>query len=525
MMRRGRIDERAGQLVPRDRSARAARRQQRASAGVAQLPWRPLENPYEPVSVFSEEQLEAVHVASLDVLRDTGMDFLHPEALTILRRAGADVEGDGPRVRFDPAQVEEVISTIPASFEMHARNAAHNVIIGGRHVNFLAVGSAPNASDLDTGRRPGNFEDFSRLVKLSQHFNVIGLHAGYPVEPVDISPSIRHLEALAEIVRLSDKVFHAYSLGRQRILDAIEIARIGRGVSLDRLAAEPSMHTIINTSSPLRLDGPMIEGMIEMIRHGQVVVVTPFTLSGAMAPATVAGALVQQNAEALAGLAFSQMIKPGTPVVYGGFTSNVDMKSGAPAFGTPEYTRAAMAGGQLARRYGIPYRSSSATAANAVDAQAAYESQMSLWGAVMGGANFVMHGAGWMEGGLVASLEKFVIDVEMLQMMSEFLQPLPFSEEDLGVAAIADVGPGGHFFGTQHTLDRYQNAFYPPIVSNWQNFESWTLDGAMDTAARANRIWKQVLGDFEAPPLADDREAELAEFVGRRIAEGGVEAG
>lgn len=453
------------------------------------------------------------------------MDFLHPEAIAILRSGGADISDEGPRVRFDPALVEELITTIPDTIDMHARNPARNLTIGGRHVNFLSVGSSPNSSSLDGGRRPGTFADFSDLVKLTQHFNVVSLHAGYPVEPIDVDPSIRHLVALAEIVRQSDKVFHGYSLGRQRILDALEIVRIARGVSMDRLVTEPSLHTVVNTSSPLRLDGPMIEGMIEMLRHGQVVVLTPFTLSGAMAPATIAGSLVQQNAEALAGMVLSQLIAPGSKVVYGGFTSNVDMRSGSPAFGTPEYTKAAMAGGQLARRYGVPYRSSNATAANAVDAQAAYEAEMSLWGAVMGGANMVMHGAGWMESGLVSSFEKFVIDVEMLQMMSEFLQSMPFTDADLGVDAIADVGPGGHFFGTQHTLDRYETAFYAPIVSDWQNFEAWELSGAHDATTRANAVWKQALHDFEAPALPDDREAELAEFVQRRISEGGVGAG
>ena len=291
--------------MARDRSARSARRRERALAFIRQLPWRSLENPYDPVSVLTDEQIESIHTASLSVLRDTGMDFLHPEAIAILRSAGADVADEGPRVRFDPAMIEDLIDTIPAEFEMYARNPGRNVTIGGRHVNFLAVGSAPNSSSLDTGRRPGNFSDFSDLVKLTQHFNVVSLHAGYPVEPVDIDPSVRHLTALAEIVRQSDKIFHAYSLGRQRILDALEIVRIARGVSMERLAAEPSLHSVINTSSPLRLDGPMIEGMIEMLRHGQVVVITPFTLSGAMAPATISGALVQQNAEALAGMAFS----------------------------------------------------------------------------------------------------------------------------------------------------------------------------------------------------------------------------
>ena len=209
----------------------------------------------------------------------------------------------------------------------------------------------------------------------------------------------------------------------------------------------------------MRIDGPMLEGVIEMARHGQIVVLTPFTLSGAMAPATLAGALAQQNAEALAGLAFAQVVNPGAPVAYGGFTSNVDMKSGAPAFGTPEYVRAALAGGQLARRYGIPYRSSNANAANTLDAQAAYESTMSLWGAVMGHANLVLHGAGWMEGGLCASFEKMILDADLLQMMVEFLKPIAVTEETLGLAAIKGVGPGGHFFGAAHTLARLRVRF------------------------------------------------------------------
>ena len=317
-------------------------------------------------------------------------------------------------------------------------------------------------------------------------------------------------------------MFHAYSLGRQRILDALEIVRIGRGIDVEQLADEPSLFTVINTSSPLRLDGPMIEGLVEMAKAGQVVVVTPFTLSGAMAPASIAGALAQQNAEALATIALTQLVKPGAPVMYGGFTSNVDMRSGAPAFGTPEYTRAAFAGGQLARRYGFPYRSSNACAANAVDAQAAYEAEMSTWGAVMGHANMVMHGAGWMEGGLVASFEKFIIDIEILQMMSETLLPLKIDDAELAVDAIGEVGPGGHFFGSPHTLERYETAFYRPLVSDWRNFESWQEAGSPGAADHANRLWKQALIEYAAPPLEDDRAAELEDFVGRRKSEGGV---
>jgi trimethylamine--corrinoid protein Co-methyltransferase len=261
-----------------------------------------------------------------------------------------------------------------------------------------------------------------------------------------------------------------------------------------------------------------------MARHNQVVVLTPFTLAGAMSPVTLAGALAQQNAEALAGLAFAQIVNPGAPVVYGGFTSNVDMKSGAPAFGTPEYSRAALVGGQLARRYGLPYRSSNANASNVVDAQAAYESEMSLWGAVMGHANLVKHAAGWLEGGLCASFEKVVLDAELLQMMAEFLKPIEVSEATLGLDAIAEVGPGGHFFGAAHTMARYETAFYAPILSDWRNFETWEEAGAETATHRANRLYKKLLAEYQPPPLDPGIREELAAFVARRKEEGGAAA-
>lgn len=508
--------------MAREGSTRASRRASRTGGSLRQVPWRRVTNPYAPVEVLDEAGLEMIHAASLRILQRTGIDFLHPEAIAILRAHGAEVEDDGPRVRFDPDLVLEWVGKAPSTFTLHARNPAHDLVIGGKDVAFLSVASAPNVADFDRGRRPGTFADFEDLVRLSQSFNTIHGFGGYPVEPQDVAPAVRHLHALASFVTLSDKSWHAYSLGRGRILDAIEIARIARGVDLETLAQEPSIHTIVNTSSPLRLDGPMIEGMIEMLRHGQVVTITPFTLAGAMAPATVAGALALQNAEALAGIAFGQMAAPGAPMIYGGFTSNVDMKSGAPAFGTPEYARAAMAGGQLARRYGLPYRTSNANASNAVDSQAAYESQTSLWSAVLGGGNFVMHAAGWMEGGLVASFEKFVVDVELLQTMSEFLLPLQVDTDTLGLDAIAEVGPGGHFFGSEHTLSRYEDAFYAPLLSDWQNFGSWTESGSLTAEARANLIWKRVLAEYQEPPLADDRRSELEDFVARRVAEGGV---
>jgi trimethylamine--corrinoid protein Co-methyltransferase len=330
------------------------------------------------------------------------------------------------------------------------------------------------------------------------------------------------LECLRDLATLTDKVFHIYSLGRERNVDGIEIARIARGVSREQLEKEPSCFTVINTNSPLKLDIPMMEGIIQMSGAGQCVIVTPFTLAGAMAPVTMAGAVVQQNAEALAAIAFAQMVRKGAPVGYGGFTSNVDMKSGAPAFGTPEYMKAQLVGGQLARRYQIPYRTSNTCAANTVDAQAAYESVFSLWGAIQGGGNFMMHGAGWLEGGLRCSYEKMILDIDLLQMVAEFLTPLDLSEDALAVEAIRDVGPGGHFFGTQHTQDRYRNAFYSPILSDWRNYETWTLAGAPTAIERANRVWKERLASYEAPPMDPAIREELDDFVARRIAEGGA---
>ncbi len=504
--------------------ARETQRRERRSRGGAlkQLPWRNYRNPYKPIEAISADQLEAIHNASLRVLEEIGIDFLDEPARERLKQAGAHVEAGNQRVRFDRGMVLELIAKTPSEVTLHARNPGHSLTFGANHVNFGSVASAPNASDMDGGRRPGRFEDYCNLLRLCQSLNIVQFISGYPVEPADLPPLTRHLDAHYAAITLTDRIWHPYSLGRERIADAIEMMCLARGVSREQLAREPSLFSIINSSSPLRLDGPMLQGMTEMALHRQPIVMTPFTLSGAMAPATVAGALSLQNAEALAGIAYMQVVQPGCPVMYGGFTSNVDMKSGAPAFGTPEYVRAALAGGQLARRYKLPYRSSNACAANTVDAQAAYESEMSTWGAVMGHANMIMHGAGWMEGGLVASFEKVILDAEILQGMGEFMQPLVVDEDSLAFEAIKEVGPGGHFFGVGHTLERYETAFYSPILSDWRNFESWKEAGGLTAAQRANAIWKQLLADFQPPPLDPAIDEALKAFVERRKREGGV---
>jgi trimethylamine---corrinoid protein Co-methyltransferase len=487
-----------------------------------QRPWAQPRMRYGPTEVLSEDEIESIHRASLRVLSELGMDFLDSDAREALRTAGAETSPDTQRVKFDPAMVEERIQTAPSTFTLHAWNPDHDLQIGGDWMAFGTVGSPPNVSDLDRGRRIGNREDFQNLLRLGQSLNAVHFLAGYPVEPVDLHPGVRHLHATHDALTLMDKAIHCYSLGRQRNLDVLEMVRIARGIEDGQLDDQPSVFTVVNSSSPLRLDAPMLQGIMAFAGRNQVVCITPFTLAGAMAPVTLAGALAEQNAEALAGMVLTQVVRPGSPVIYGGFTSNVDMQSGAPAFGTPEYMRTAMVGGQLARRYGVPYRSSNVNAANALDAQAAYESVFSLWGAVMGGVNLLMHGAGWMEGGLHASYEKMVLDAELLGMVEAFLDPVVVDDDTLGFAAMQDVGPGGHFFGTEHTQSRYRTAFHKPMLSDWRNFETWEEAGSPEVPGKANRIWKELLTAYEPPPMDPAIREELDAFVDRRVAEGGV---
>ncbi len=504
---------------------RRARRGRRTAPSASAIEQKPFAQPLRqtpPLTAASEDEIEALHNASLRVLKETGICVLHEGARAIFKDAGADVNESTHMVHFDAELIDTYMKKAPSSFTMHARNPAHNVHIGDDKLTFCMMASAPNASCMDRGRRTGNREDYQNFLRLSQMHNVLHMNGGYPCEPVDLHPSIRHLDCIDDLLTLTDKAFCIYSLGAERNQDAIEMVRIARGVSAEQLKHEPSVWTVINTNSPLQLDIPMMQGIIEMSSMGQAVVITPFTLAGAMAPITIAGALVLQNAEALAGIAFSQMVRAGSPVVYGGFTSNVDMKSGSPAFGTPEYMKAQLVGGQLARRYNVPYRTSNVCAANTVDAQAAYESVFSLWGAVNSGMHMLKHGAGWMEGGLCCSFEKTILDIELLQMVQSYLTPLDFSEDSFALQAIDEVGPGGHFFGTQHTQDRYKDAFYAPILSDWRNFESWQEAGEPTAFQKANQVWKQRLTAYEQPDLDVALREELDAFISTRKAQGGV---
>jgi trimethylamine--corrinoid protein Co-methyltransferase len=503
------------------RNRRGKERKDR-SGGSEQLPWARVQNPFPPLDLLGVEQLEALDEAAFTILEEIGLDFLSPEAFPVLRSGGALLEPGSQRVRFDRDVIRHWLAKAPESFLLKGRDPAHDVGFGGTEMIFSLMASAPNCSDLEHGRRPGTFEDFCRFVKLGQTLNTVHVFGGYPVEPCDLPATTRHLDCQRAFIELGTKPIHAYSLGRARILDAVEIVKLGHGLDDKQLAADARILSIINTSSPLRLDGPMIEGMLELAPRNQCVVVTPFTLSGAMAPATVAGAVAQQHAEALAGLAFYQMIQPGAPCVYGGFTSNVDMKSGAPAFGTPEYFRATVISGQLARRWRLPYRSSNVNAANTVDAQSAYESMFSLWACVAGGVNFVKHAVGWLEGGLVCSLEKAVLDAEMIQMIRQCMEPILINEDSLGLDAIREVGPGGHYFGASHTLARFEHAFYAPLISDWRNFQSWQEGGSPSAMQHAHERAKGFLEAYEQPYLEPDRKAAIDDFVERRKREGGA---
>lgn len=503
------------QASPRRRRGKARRT---AAQGLAQLNRKQMRFLTPPTEPLGPESIERIHEASLQILEEIGINFLLPEAKALLKQAGLDVSDDHDRIRLDRGFIEEALASAPSQYTLYARNPENNIVLGGDYCAFGAVASPPNVSDIERGRRTGNHEDFRNLVKLTQYFNILNFHSGYPVEPIDLPVATRHLDSLKDIIQLSDKPFNCYSLGTERNLDAIEMARIARGISHEQLLQEPSLFTIINANSPLTLDNPMLEGIIEMAKARQVMVLTPFTLSGAMAPVTLIGALAQQNAEALAGIAFAQTVNPGTPCMYGGFTSNVDMKSGAPAFGTPEYLQSVQISGQLARRYGLPYRSSNVNAANFPDAQAAYESMFSLWGITSGHCNLLMHGAGWLEGGLCTSYEKFVMDCDLLQMVRQSQEPLEVDDDSLALEAIRDVGPGGHFFGTAHTQARYETAFYAPILSDWRNFETWQEAGEPKTHEKAHKVYKQILADFEAPALDPAINEELEDFVARRKA-------
>jgi len=501
---------------------RRGHRERRKAGAIRQLPWQKVRNPYPPVEVLSAEQVEAIVDAALTILETTGFRFLHDSSRRLVEAAGGEPADERGMTRLGRDLVMEKTALAPAEFTLRARNRDRDLVLGGNHIVFASVGGPAFVSDLDRGRRPGNYAEMCDYFRLIQSLNIVHQECGGCFEPMDLPPESRHLDLYLAQHTLLDKNAQAYPLGRARTADCLEMTAISLGRSRDELAAEPAVLAIINTNSPLQLDIPMAEAIHELASANQACCITPFTLAGSMSPATLAGTLAQQTAEVLAAVTLVQLVREGAPVVYGAFASNVDMQSGAPALGTPEYTKMAMASGQIARRLGLPFRSSSTTTSNVADAQSAYESEMSLWGAVMGHANLIVHAAGWLEGGLTASFEKLIIDAEMLQMITETLKPIVVSEEELALDTIAEVPPGGHHFGTAHTLARYESAFYAPILSNRQNFESWQEQGSADALVRANGLWKQLLADYEKPPIDPAVEEALNDYVARRKAEIGV---
>ncbi len=496
---------------------RSGRRQ--APRPQRKVDYRHLQNPFKPHEIYFPEQIEQIHATALRVLSGVGVRILSSSARELLLAAGCTLDDDV--CRYDPDLVEQAVASTPSEFQLRGATEATTHTVGGRHVVWTPAGGIPHASDLDGGKRPGTLADWEIQTKLTEHFDVLHVTSSGP-EPQDIAPNVRHLATGAGVLRLSTKVPFIYARGSAQVADGFEMIRLARDLSETEFESAPYCYSVINTNSPLQLDEPMLDGVIDFARSNQMTVITPFTLAGAMAPVTLPGALVQQHAEFLSALVVAQLVRPGAPVVYGGFTSNVDMKSGSPAFGTPEAVSGAFATGQLARRLGVPWRSSMASSSNLVDAQSTYEHAMAMWGSVLGGSNFTIHSAGWVEGGLTGSFEKLIVDVEVLQQMAELMQPVTFDDDELAYDAIAGVGQGGHFFGEAHTMERYQTAFYSPLVSDLSNFGQWVERGSLDAAERAAGIWRQVVSEFVGPALADDRDAALEDFVGRRTSEGGA---
>jgi trimethylamine--corrinoid protein Co-methyltransferase len=503
--------------MTRDRRSSGRRsRSDRNLSGIAQLPWERVCNPYKALALLTDDQIEAIHRTSMRILSELGICALSDQVIDRFEAAGAIVDRGTKIVRIDENIVNQALRTAPASFTLTGRNPEKSLEIGGSSLTFGLVSGPPNVHDRIQGRRSGNFEDYCNFIRLAQSFNAIHLLGNQVVAPVELPANSRHLDTYRANLTLTKMVFHCSAIGRGRALDGIQMVAIACGRTLEQMHASPGLITIISVNSPRLFDGAMTDGLTAMAEHGQPVTITPFTLMGAMTPVTLAAAMAQQNAEALFGVVLTQLVSPGTPVMYGAFTSNVDMRSGAPAFGTPENTKANIIGGQLARRYKLPYRSSNANASNAVDLQAAYETGMATWGAVLGGANMIYQAAGWLEGGLTASYEKLILDVEILQNIIELLRPIPFTDDDLGFEAIRSVPPGGHFFGADHTMARYETAFYQPMLSNWRSYENWRIAGAHEAIDRATTLWQQALRDYQEPALDAAVREELDAYVNTR---------
>jgi trimethylamine--corrinoid protein Co-methyltransferase len=504
---------------PEHKTTRRGRRTA-AAASARKVSYHPIFNRLPRPEVFSADQVASIHDTALRVLEELGIKVLHDDGRRRFRAAGAEVDDASQMVRIDRGLVAQALKTAPSHFTVAGGGPGRDVPIGGDSLFFSAGAGCPNITDLERGRRPGTLADFIETTKLQQSFEILP-KLSPAIEPQDVPVAQRHLVTMRTQLTLSDKVPFVYARGQGQTLDSFEMLRLARGLGAEAFRRTPHTFTVINTNSPRQLDRPMTQGIIDFAEWGQPTVITPFCLLGAMAPITIAGALTLSHAEALAGITLAQIVRPGAPVVYGSFASNVDMKSGAPAFGTPEHIKSNFGAGQLARHIGLPWRSAAGTASNAPDVQGDTETQLALWGCVLAGANMIFHACGWLEGGLTHSLEKFITDIEAMQTIAEVMQPVACGADEIGFDAIAEVEPGGHFFAAAQTMDRYRTAFYEPLVANRSNFGQWTEAGSKTATERAHEIWKHKLAEFEPPPVDPAMAGALDEFVARRTAEGG----
>src|SRR6201987_528699 len=450
------------------------------------------------------------------IVSEIGVQFAKPEAVELFAKAGQRV--DGEVVSLDPEFVLEQVAKAPREFDVQARNPAHNVHIGGDHMVFSAVYGCPFVREGDV-RRDATLNDFRQLASLSQAYAELDSAGGVICEPNHAPLDARHLDMIYALQTLTDKIYMGNVVSGPNAADTIRMTEILFG-GRDVIERTPATISLINCNSPLRWDDRMLDAQFEYNRANQPVVLTPFLLMGAMSPVTIPAALTQQLAEALSGIALAQLIRPGCPVIFGSFLSNIDMQSGSPSFGTPESAIGLLCTGQLARHYGLPFRTGGGPKSSpTADAQAAYEALMTLLPTFLAGTNFVMQAAGWLEGGLVSCYEKFIIDIELLRMLQVEFTPLEIDEESLAFGAHEEVGHGGHFLGAAHTLERFRTCFYRPLLSSTENFERWKSKGGRAAAARAGEIWREALAAYEPPPLNADLRAELEGYAARRRAE------
>ncbi len=473
-------------------------------------------NPGPRFEPLSEDALATLDEGVGRLASEVGVQFDHPRALDLFRDADQTVDGD--TVHFDPGFLRAQAALAPRQFSMRARDPARDLEIGGDHMIFCPVQGPPFVR-IDGERRDGTMADLEQLMRLTQMTDALDTPGRNMLEPNDIPLDSRHLLRALAAIRLTDRVWAGEPSSEGAARDCIRMIEIVHG----GLGDEPVVFANVNVNSPLRYDVRMLEGLIAYAEAGQAVIVTPFLLMGAMAPVSVPAALVQQTVEVLAGVALAQLLRPGAPCVMGSFLSSTDMQSGSPAFGGPESAVGLYASGQVARRLGLPWRSGGGTltASQSVDYQAGYESFNTMIAAFLGGANVCWQSAGWLEGGLVTSFEKFAADCELLDLLQRQFAPLEVDEASLAFDAHVEVGQGGHFFGAQHTLERFRDCFWRPTVASTENFDRWTKNGSLDHAARASRRWKALLEQYEQPPLDAAIEQELVEFVERRATEVG----